>query len=277
MNTLGNWQLNVPAKEYHSWDLPSASRLSAMRRSPAHCLASMSSEATAAMALGTAIHVAVLEPKAFEARYLRALEGDGRTKAVQEARAAQAATANGREILKPDDFDTCLAVRDACSRHAFVREIIGALDGVELTACWHHFDRHDLMKSRVDGLSRELSATIDVKSTQDARRHAFERSIFNYGYHIQGAVYTDAAMMCETGVKSHILIAVEKTRPYGICVYRLDDLALAQGRREYRDLLARYVRCKEAASWPGYEEEITDITLPSWAMDAETQEEFYGN
>jgi hypothetical protein len=81
---IGLWP-GVPYEQYAAWDACSSSRLSRLLRSPAHARAYIDGQIeddTPAKAFGSAAHCAILEPDRFASAYVRAPEGDGRTKAV---------------------------------------------------------------------------------------------------------------------------------------------------------------------------------------------------
>ena len=68
---------------------------------------------------------------------------------------------------------------------------------------------------------------LDFKTTLDARPSEFERSIFKYGYHRQGAMYLEAAAAHGIPAKHYVIIASEKVPPYGTCIYRLTEGAIS--------------------------------------------------
>jgi exodeoxyribonuclease VIII len=182
---------NVANDTYHRWRGASQSRLVMLRdKSPAHVHWAMEhpEEATPAMQLGAAIHVAVLEPGLFEGRYVRDIEGDGRSKAVKEARAElRANCVPGAVFLKAADYDTCLAVRDAVAAHPIAKAL---LDGpTERSAVWRDKETGALCKARFDQLTNGVPALTDLKTTADASPEAFARSIYRYGYYLQAAHY----------------------------------------------------------------------------------------
>ncbi len=59
-------------------------------------------------------------------------------------------------------------------------------------------------------------------------------------------------------------MVIEKSAPYAISVYQLDQTSLEQGRHEFKTLLARYQHCLETNDWPAYT--IQEISLPRYAF-----------
>ena len=62
-----------------------------------------------------------------------------------------------------------------------------------------------------------------------------------------------------------MLIAQEKTPPYGVLVAYLDELALERGRVRNARARALYRRCTESGEWPGYPVAPVALSLPGWA------------
>ena len=69
------------------------------------------------------------------------------------------------------------------------------------------------------------------------------------------------------------IIAVEKTRPYEVGIYRVIDSAVEAGEDEIKRLLELYARCLDSDDWPGYPDEIKDIALPTWAWNRIEEEQ----
>lgn len=279
----------TPMDVYHEWAAMSNSRLSRFARSPAHYVAYIEEppKETPALKLGRAIHTAVLEPDRWDDLYTTAqgcdaIKGDGdrctnsgvwqtadkgwvcgiHVKQVEEDQIDRS-----RAVLSLDDYRTCVGVRDSIQRHSKARGMIEALGDVELSMLWTDADTDVLCKARWDGYAPELpgGAIVDVKSTRDASPRSFEKAIFDFGYHRQGALYLEGARARKLPAKHFVLIAVEKKPPYAVGVYRLTEGALQAGMDHIRPLLRLYKDCVERDEWPAYPDEIRDISIPSWA------------
>jgi len=256
----------VDALTYHRWAGASQSRLKIMRdHTPAHVRWTMDhpDEPTDAMRLGAAVHTAVLEPDLFPVLYKRGIPGDGRTKAVQEARNALKAEFPGATILKPDDFAVCLAVRDAVAAHPHTKHL---LEGErECSAVWRDEATSVLCRGRFDDIARGIGAITDLKTTKDASPFRFPAFIYQYGYHIQGAMYLRGAKALGIDADSFAIVAVEKEPPFAVAVYQLAGAAIYDGTRELEPLLERWAECEATGEWPGYPTDIVLLDLPTWA------------
>ena len=269
---------NMPAPEYHGVRAFSNSLSGHMLRSPAHAKVYQEQgiEDTPALLLGRATHAAVLEPDAFPALFHEAPEVDRRTKAGKEAWAGaeEKAHMTGAELLRAADYQTCLAIRDAVHRSKAAKALLSGAGEVELSLFWNDQDTGVYCKGRLDRLSKGIGggAIVDLKTTRDASRLAFERTIFNRGYHRQGYLYTTGAEGLGLAAKHYAIIAVEKEPPYGVAVYRLTEGAIQAGGDQIRPLLERYQQCMENDEWPGYPDRVEEISLPAWAWNANEEQ-----
>lgn len=256
----------VDALVYHRWTGASQSRLKVLRdHTPAHLRYQMDhpEQPTDAMRLGAAIHTCVLEPDKFTALYLRNVEGDGRTKAIKEQREELRATHPRHHILKPEDYDTCLAIRDAVASHPHTRHL---LEGErECSAAWNDPETGVLCRGRFDDIARGIGAITDLKSCADASPLRFPSAIYNLGYHIQAAMYLRGAKALGINADTFAIVAVEKEPPYAVAVYQLAGAAIYDGERELDALLELWARCEATGEWPSYPVDVTLLDLPTWA------------
>lgn len=264
----------VSFPEYHAWSVASNSRLNVLRRSAAHLRAYLDEPTdTPALIQGRAIHCAVLEPDSFASRYAR-FEGDARTKADKELREHLTAKFGDGFVLKADEFDMCLKARDAIHAHHRASKLLSGDGQNELSLVWDDPETGVRCKARHDRHSPWLvgGAVVDVKTTRDASPREFEKSIYSYGYHRQGALYLSGATTLGLPAGHFVIIAVEKTPPFCVSVCRVSEGALNAGAEQITPLLRRYAECVEKNEWPGYSEDIVDVTLPDYAWTVIDQE-----
>lgn len=261
------WYYDIPEDVYHSWNLCSNSRLSVIRdSSPAHLRYQIEhpEQPTEALLLGSATHYAILQPGLFDLRYFALPDCDRRTKDGKAEYESCIAANPGKIPLKAAAYESCRNMAAAVWANLDARILLESLGQLELSGI---FERDGVLcKMRVDKLSEEYGATIDVKTCQCAHPREFERVIYNRGYHRQGAFYVDGAWCLESPFVDHFIIAVEKEPPYATVVYKLTADALDLGRKELNELLATYRRCVESQSWPGYPEGLVEIGVPVWAF-----------
>ena len=246
----------------------SKSDLDLIHRSIAHYQAAKAQpqEPTPALRMGAAIHTAVLEPAEFEARYISAPKGiDRRTKEGKATWAEFEAAAGGREILSGEDMAEILRIRDSVLSHPIASQMLTG-GYAEHSIFWEDLEREQLLKCRPDYL-RADGVVIDLKTTGDARFDAFQRSIVNYRYHVQGAMLLDGVGSVAPA-DYVVFIAVEKEAPYAVAVYAMDAHSIKIGRDAYREDLKKahaFLSDPDANLWPGYPLSVQEMFLPAWA------------
>lgn len=209
--------------------------------------------------IGTAVHCAVLEPAEFYNRYFIMHNVDKRTKVGKEEYTACVQMAGDKIVLSEGEFEQIDAMSKSILNHPTAsklfsnglaeHEIYTELDGIPA-------------KAKLDWLRGNV--IVDLKTTDDGSPRGFSQSVYKYGYALQAAWYTDCCRASGIEPKAFVFVAVEKTAPYLVGIYQLDDSALEFGRKQYREALRIYQECTESGNWYGYSNAIEQITLPSY-------------
>lgn len=222
-------------------------------------------EPTAAMVMGSAVHSAILEPDLFPSEVIESPEFDRRTKVGKaEYEAFKAANAS-KIILPPEDYATCLAIRDAVHTHPVAA---GLLQGGKAEQSFYAIDSEtgELIKCRTDYLHDSGAMIVDVKTTEDASPDGFGKSSANFRYPVQTAWYN---RVLDAAYGEHpanwVFLAVEKKPPYAIGIYFMEaDLTERGAIAAQRDFM-RIVEHKRKGEWPDYGIEPLPLTLPGWS------------
>lgn len=257
----------IAKNAYHSdRSAVSKSVLDEIDLSPAHARAYLDGlkpwRYAKALDVGDAAHAMILQPDDVRSMFLHPPRRLDRRKnpdkgiwADLEVEAAH----TGRVLLKYDDYQTALSVRDAVYKHKQARAILGKGEP-EQTFLWRDPKTGEMCKCRPDW-TRPYFLT-DLKTTTDASPEAFGRSAHFYRYDVQDAHYT-------SGVDPDIgfvFVVAETAPPFGVAVYA-DYPAMRRLGLEKRDRnLGTYAECKSSGVWPGYTEEIQVLRLPQWAF-----------
>lgn len=251
---------NMPNELYFASEGISKSGLDLIARSPAHFRYAKPKEPTRAMEIGTAIHMAVLEPTRFAEHYVICTAADRRAAAYK-----QAVEAVGSErVLLQHEADDVSAMQQSiwANPHAasFLREA-----RTELSVFTKDPVTDLSVRARFDAVNG--SRSLDLKKTKDARPDEFAKSVANYRYMVQAAFYSDV-WEWETGEKLNAFgfLAIEQESPNASAIYVLDDDALEYGRRLYRRDLDTYARCVERDEWPSLDGKPQVLSLPAWSM-----------
>jgi hypothetical protein len=222
-------------------------------------------EATPALELGSAIHMAILEPEKFDECYSIKPKFDRRTKAGKEGSEKWEAANGSRLAITDDDMDI---VHRVCQRtfdnDQFSRYFkTGMKEGV-FTAI--DPETGLLLKGKLDNYMPDLNVIVDLKTTDCAAPHTFNYDITKYKYYIQAAFYMDLVELA-MGVRpdAFAIIAVEKSRNCDIAKFTFEPADLEIGRKEYRRWLNQLAACLKTNVWSGYDSEW-NIWKPSRYM-----------
>lgn len=246
------------------------STLKEMGRSPLHYQHALQHprEATDAMTFGSAVHVAILEPREFGDRYAIWEGGRRAGKVWDEFRAA--AERNGLDVLRAEDQQKVHDLASAVRANPTVMPYLDGPGSFEATVRWEDHETGVDCKGRVDRLAESIPCTgrvlVDLKTARDANPRIFGVQAARLGYHAQLAFYTDGLAANGCPVDKVVVVLVESSPPYDSGVVVLDDDALWAGRCVYRGHLRRLVECAADGRWPGRYQDETALTLPAWAF-----------
>jgi exodeoxyribonuclease VIII len=220
---------------------------------------------TPEMIMGQAVHIAILEPDLFPQEVIESPGFDRRTKNGKAGYEEFYAQHAGKIVLEPEDFMTCLRVRDAVHRHPVAA---GLLRGGKAEQSFYAHDQGtgELIKCRTDYIHDSGRMIVDVKTTKDASPEGFGKSAANLRYTVQTAWYhrvLDAAF--GEHPKDWVFLAVEKEPPYAIGVYftevdQVERAAIAAQRN-----LETIAACRQSGQWPDWGFEPRPLALPGWS------------
>lgn len=237
-------------------DYLSVSALKAFNRSPNHYIQYLtgSKVASPAMAFGSALHCAVLEPEEFDKRYAIAPKFDKRTKAGKAAHEAFVQAAGEREVVGHADYERLVLVKDAVHRCEPAMKILSQAMAFE-----------QVRTVPIGGVPFKGIADIvgpnfvaDLKTAQDGSPNGFQRSAANLHYHLQAAAYRRL-----WGVGEFYWVVVETQAPWNVVVYKQDDASNVKADAKLLNLINAWT------NWDGrpasYADDVLTLSLPSWA------------
>ena len=262
---------HISYEEYRSLPGINVSSLKELRRSPLHYRHRLANPQTSdALTLGTAAHVATLEPHRYgEAFAVWDRKTDTGRAAPRSGKAWDALLEQnaGRTILTVDEHETAQAIARAVrSDPTAARYLRRGLPEVSMQ--WE--SRGALLKGRVDWLTEldGVDVIVGLKTTRDCRPREFGVQSHRLGYHLQWAYYHDGFAAITGRVPQMVEIVVESAAPYAVAVYSIPEVVLNLGREEYEEALAMLRHCEQSGQWPGPVEHETELALPMWAYGA---------
>lgn len=101
---------------------------------------------------------------------------------------------------------------------------------------------------------------VDWKTTAAKSKEEFIRSCWKYGYALQAYHYSMVA-----DLKEFWFVAVSSVKPYPVWTFKCDESFIAYGKQEWNRAFENFT------SEP--EDEISDLSAPAWANQAEEQED----
>lgn len=213
-----------------------------------------------AFILGDLVHSMTLEPDTFNDLYMIMPNIDKRTKSGKELYAQVMIEAAGKTLVKPE---TMLLAEDMCRSLLSNTTVCDLLRDakMEKSIYWKHEPTGLICKARPDIWQGRIVS--DLKTTQDAGLRAFQMSAYKYGYFLQAAMIYEALKSIGEPFHNFVNMCVEKTKPYAVGLYMLDDEALQFGLDQYNYLMESIYKCYETNVWPDYG--IQKLTIPNYA------------
>lgn len=263
--------LELPNDEYHRRQEVSASMLKSMAKSwrwfeAEYITRSMPRKETTAMALGTAIHAAVLEPEEFLRNYVVTPPeaSDRRTKAHKEWRAS---IEGDPQILSSGEYDTIRQSWYAVRSHPIVSRLLESTDrrivDPEQSII---FDDLTGVPCRIRPDLVVPPFIVDIKTTQDAMPGAFAKQAANLHYDLQAAHYTEGMYHVDDSVEWQFLfVAVETSPPFRCRVIDIEENDRMAAVTHRLDLLSEYSLRRQSDDWADEgERNVCTISMPRW-------------
>ncbi len=264
---------NIPFEDYLAWPAVSNSRITMARRSLLHFKEQVIKD-TPNLFLGRFTHCGVLEPLWVSMRYAvmppyeldagnctaQGKPSTAKTTKYYEAKERAFREANeGKEIVDQATFDMLVGVTRSLMKSERASQYLTERGEAEVSLVWIDPETQLRCKARIDLLNSGIN---DLKTCADAMK--FPRSIAEYGYHRQGAFYRAGWSILNGGeILPFRLIAVEKTRPYGVRAAPLNEDALDMGEEEVRRALRDIAGAYKSNKWPCYDDP-SSWCLPSF-------------
>lgn len=276
--------LDMDIDAYHSHPAVSRSGLMLINQSPQHywwkyLSGQAEKEDTTALRIGSAFHTLVLEQHTFEARAVIIPDGAPKRPSITQLNAKKPSEdtiaaiewwarwdqyAGARLQFTQAEFAELQDMAAALLNQPATGRVIAPQGRIEASFFWYDPDYRVTVKCRPD-YWREDGIVVDVKTTNDASRDDFEKSIVKYGYDVQAYMQMEGIERV-TGKRpqAFVFACIEKKKPNATAFYMADSDLLECGKTRYHKLMAKYAECMEKGIWPGYGAMVQPIGVPSW-------------
>lgn len=214
--------------------------------------------------LGVGADIAVIEHEVWNTKAAKA--------EVAEARAA------GLVPLKPAEHQQVLDMADAIRQHPIAGPLFTPGSGMaERALVWRDERTGVACRALVDWMTYRgpRLVIVDYKTTTSVEPADISKTVQTYGYNQQDRWYWDGVQAVGLGDESteFLFVMQEKTAPYLVVVFGLDDNARLIGDAKNRRALHTYAECTRTGTWPGYADgQIPYLELPKWAAINDSEE-----
>lgn len=223
---------------------------------------------------GSLIDCLVLEPETFDLRYAIApatypcepTKKDPRTEKPWTSKAAfcqdwkEQQEGEGKTVIKYEEYNRAKAavawLREDGDISAFLKN---CRRSVMVRADYHDAETRvvipvkiliDVVPELAGAYGKSLG---DLKTCESADPNSLDKAVFNYNYHVQGALYLDVytAATGEDRIEFRHVIQ-ESYAPWECATQLLSDDFLELGRLKYLYALRAYAQCLVTKKWPTY-------------------------
>ncbi len=243
----------MPDAEYHAMPGLSATGMKWILRSPKHYRQMIDHRVErATFDFGHAVHAKILGVGMDIAVIPEALLAKNGAASTLEAKAFIAqARADGLVPVKADVFAKVDAVADAVLTHEKASKLLERPGAPEVSLFGTDPDTGVRLRGRIDYLTDDAT-NVDIKTTNDVRRHKLARAITEFGYDIQSEAYRHLLRINGLDPAPTHLVFVEVDPPHDVRVVSLaDPLWTLGGERAVRRAIDLYAECIATDTWPG--------------------------
>ena len=221
---------------------------------------------TKAMADGTAVHAFFLERDKFNSDFvIKPADMRLNTKVGKEW-----AQEHQSKIIIDSELGNNLFEMEKSFMDSPAKLIYDIKGQTELSYFWDDFGTIK-GKCRPDWISNDGDIVVDIKTTTDASPKGFQKSIAHWGYHLQLGWYIRGLRKLGLPAKEFIFIAIEKTPPFSVGVYRANKEMITYANDEINNLVYDIDESLKSDDFPDYTPEIMDLGLPNWMNPKEPE------
>lgn len=208
---------------------------------------------TKAMALGSAVHVGILEPEKADTDVILEPEINKRTDAGKKEYESFLNTIEADQVVL--DTKQHRIYESIMAKYYKIPELKELFTGGEAEVSITDKIGSIGLKVRPDYLKDDL--IIDLKTTSKPISE-FSKACVNFGYHFSAAMYCFIA-----GVNNFKFAVIETNPPYSMAILTPDTDFMDKGRKQFFTALDMLGECQQYNIFPGIEVE-QKLSLPIW-------------
>lgn len=175
----------------------------------------------------------------------------------------------GKIPVKYKDAGELISLEKEMCYHKALKKIMGdykpevsfyaEIDGIKLKS------REDIWCPKDESVW-DVKTTSKLASSNKDINENLEDIVFQNGYHFSAAHHINVMKKCGIEVKTWGWIFVSTATPAPhIIIKKASQELLDAGQRDWNHAFTMLKECKKKDSWPGYDDEITEVGLPTWA------------
>lgn len=273
---------DIPWSRYCAWNAFSQSLVPFALKSKKKLLGriAMQHRSTRSMALGSLVDCLVLEPHEFENSYVMQPKkyksektigrgNDKKTVVVEKPWNSNSntckeflneAAAQKKTVIDADTYSKAVEMKAVIEKNEEARTIIESSEK-QVSIVWRDDNTGILCKGRLDLVGKKIT---DLKTTVDASKNEFARSIAKWGYHVQAGAYVNGYHLATGDRLDYAFIAVESGRDPECQVYDLDPSSVIKGYQEFCNALIAVKSYDDGDDMGMYTPFSEPISVPEW-------------
>ena len=218
--------------------------------------------------IGRAVHTLALEPELFEQSY-HIFEGTLRSNAKKEEWAE--AEKEGKTVIRDTELEQVESMAKALTQNKFAKALLDREGYVESSIFWQYDGLN--YKCRPDFMGND-GLLCDVKITKNVKPSLFFKDAYNYGYDISVALTAEGyEALHGKSAEEYVFVCVDSNEPHLVECYNSFEAApdtgmslLELGRLRLQKIRVTLKQCLASNSWPQYNDGITPMSMPAWAV-----------
>ncbi len=168
-------------------------------------------------------------------------------------------------LLKSDEMLTVKSMFDAVYQNPLAAKLLRAPGPTEQSIL---SDSDRKYRVRPDKLSGQF--IVDLKTTADASPRGFWRSVLNFRYYLQAAIYKLVSDAHYGHDHTFVFIAVNTTKPHQVATYTIGPEYIQRGEQELFSAIAEIEECHASGDWrEPWEKELLQINTPKYWREAD--------